>query len=214
MVAANKICYLLGVFQVNGISGHADGIGFDGLFTLPGGNGAHQGGIQTAAEQEANLGISHQPFLNTGHQLVVNVPADGFQIVMAVGIHCGNIIVADEFTVSVVMSGGEGEYLFHKAHQVLGFAGKYNGAGLIVAIIKRTDTDGIPSCNELLLFAVIQNAGVLGIQHGEHLHAVLKVQREQNLAITVTFEGVFSTQFPAEFFKAIDFAVADNGAGI
>ena len=112
------------------------------------------------------------------------------------------------------MAGREGKDLLHKAHQVFGFAGKYNRPGLVIAIVKRTDANGIPSRDELLLFSVIQDAGVFGIQHREHLHAVLKIQGKQDLTVAVTVEGVFSTQLRAEFFEAIDFAVADNGAGI
>ena len=133
---------------------------------------------------------------------------------MIIGVHSRNIAVADKLAIGIVVPGREGKNLFHKPHQVFRLTGKHNGSGFVIAIVKRADTDGVTCRDELLFFAIVKNAGVFGIQHGEHLYAILKVQRKQDLTVTVTAKRVFTTQFPAEFFKAIDFTVTDNGAGI
>ena len=60
---------------------HADGEGADLLAQHLGGDGAHQGGVQPAGEQEAQRGVRVQPLVHAGDQLVADVAADGVQIV-------------------------------------------------------------------------------------------------------------------------------------
>ena len=57
MVAANEVCDLPGVFQINGILAHADGKGFDRFRGFLGSYGTDKGGIQTAGKEKTNLSI-------------------------------------------------------------------------------------------------------------------------------------------------------------
>ena len=49
VIASDVVSHFFGVFQVDGVFAHADGKGADGLPKKPGGDCAHQGGIQPAA---------------------------------------------------------------------------------------------------------------------------------------------------------------------
>ena len=200
----------LRVFQINGILAHADGEGMDGFLTFPGGNGADKRGIQPAGEQKSHLGVGYQTFADTGNQLFPDVRTDGFQIIGQRKPGLGNVAIAVEFPITVVMPGREGENPIHKPQQVLGLTGKHNGALNVIAIVQRTDTDGVPGGKELLLLPVIEDAGKFRVQHGEHPGAVFLIERQENLAVGIADEGVVFGKLPAEFFKPVDLTVADD----
>ena len=119
MIGADVVCHLFGVFQVNGIDVHTDGKGFDGLSELLCRHSADQTGIQAAGQEEAYGGIRVQPLLNARGQFLPDLPAGGFQIVMAHRIGLTDIPVADKFPIPVVMSGRERQNFFAQPHQVL-----------------------------------------------------------------------------------------------
>ena len=89
--------------------------------------------------------------------------------------HCCNVAVAGKLAVTVVMSRWERQDLFCQVDQVLRLAGKDDGSVVIIAIIQRPDTDGIPGGDKLIFFRVIENAGKFRIQHRKHIYAVLFV---------------------------------------
>ena len=175
MVAVDVIRDLFRVFQVNGVLTHADGKGADGLFAFPGGDGAHQRRIQSAAEQEADLGVGHQTLLHTGHQLVVDVGADRFQIIGKHMVYRCDVAVADEFPVAVIMSRRKRQDFVGQPHQIFRFAGKQDRAVSVVAVIQRANADRVAGGDKFFLLSVIENAGKLRVQLGKHADAILFV---------------------------------------
>ena len=214
VVTADVVCHLLGVFQVDGVLAHADGKGADGGGALLLGDGAYQGGVQTAGEQEAHLGVGHQPLLHARHQLVMNLTADRLQIIVADGFHMGDIPVADELAVLIVMAGREGHDLVCQPHQTLGLAGKENHTGLVIAVVQRPDADGVTGRHKAAGLGVEKNQGKLSVQHGEHIHAVLLVEGQQHLAVGFADKVMGLAQLRLELVKAVDFPVADHIAAV
>ena len=190
MVAADEACHLPGVFQVNGIDVHADGKGFDGIGTFSGGNGADQRGVQAAGQQEAHLGIGNQTLADTGDEFFPDAPTDGFQIVVVIACHLGDVAIADELPVLIEMSRGEGLHFGIQEQKVFRLAGKDDGALCITGIVQGADADGVPGGNEGIPLRVVEDAGKFRVQHGKHIGAVLFIQRQQNLAVGVAVEGV------------------------
>ena len=211
MVAADVVGHDAGIFQVDGILPHADGEGTDGGLALPGGDGAHQRGVQAAGQQEAHLCVGHQPLLYAGHQLVVDVGAHSLQIIIAELLDLGDIVVADEFAVLVVVSGRKRHHLAAHAHQVLGLTAKDDDALFVIAVVQRADADGVAGGDELLRLAVIEDQSILRVQHSEHVHAIFLVQRQKYLAIGTAAEGIaLFQQLGLAFLVAVDLAVADH----
>ena len=176
-------CYLTGIFQVDSIFAHADSKRLDRSLTPFGGNGADQRGIQTAAEQETDLGICHQPFFYPCDQLFTDVGAYSVQIVMADVFHFGQVTVADELPVLEVMTGREGHDLVGQIQKVFRFAGKENGAFFVITVVQRSDTNGVAGGDKTAGLRVVQNKSEFRVQHGEHLHAVFLIEGKQDLAV-------------------------------
>ena len=215
VVAADIVGHLPRVFQVDGVLAHADGEGADGLVGAALRHSAHQRGIQSAAEEEAHLGIGHQPLLDAGDQLLVNVGAHGVHIIAAHLLHGGDVPITDELSVCVVVSGRERHDFAADAHKVFRLTGKNDGAGIVVAVVERTDADGVAGGDKGLLLRVVQDQGELGVQHAEHVGAVLPVEGKQNLAVGFAAEGIaLCQQLPLQRLKAVDLAVADHIAAV
>ena len=216
VVAADVVGHLLGVFQVDGVLAHADGEGADGFLALTGCDGADQRGIQAAGEQEAHLGIGDQALFNAFDQLFMDFGADRLHIVHAHLVYCGDVVVADEFPVLIVVSGREGHDLAHQPHQVLGFAGKDDDAMGVVAIVQGTNADGVTGGDVALGVSIVEDQGKLRIQTAEHICAVLLIHGQQNLTVGLADEGVFARlhQLLFQAGEAINFAVADHIAAV
>ena len=214
MVAVDVIRYLFRVFQVNGVLAHADGKGADGLFALPGGDGAHQRRIQSAAEQEADLGVGHQTLLHTGHQLVVDVGADRFQVIGKHMVYRCDVAVADEFPVAVIVSRRKRQDFANQPYQIFRFAGKQDRTVSVIAVIQRANADGVTGGDKLLLPAVVENAGKLRIQLSKHADAVFFIHGQQHFAVGLAGKGVVLGQFLFKLFKAVNLAVADHPAAV
>ena len=150
VVGVEIVGNLAGVFQVDGVHVHADGKGADGLFQLPGRNGADQAGIQPAGEQKAQRRIGVQPLVHAGHQLFADVCQDGGHIVVAAGGHIGNVAVAHELAVAVVAADGERVYFLDQPHQVFGFRREGDGPRRAVPVEQRPDADGVTGGDQLL----------------------------------------------------------------
>ena len=214
MVTVDVVRDLFRVFQVDGILAHADSKGADGLFALPGGNGAHQRGIQSAAEQETDLGVGHQTLLHTGYQLVVDVGADRFQIIGKHMIHRRDVAVADEFPVAVIMSRRKRQDFVGQPHQIFRFAGKQDRAVSVVAVIQRADADGVTGSDELLLLAVVNDTGKFRVQLFKHADAVLFIHGQQHFAVGLAVKGVVPGKLLFELFKAVNLTVADHPVAV
>ena len=205
----------LGVFQVDGIHIHADGKGTDGLFQQPCRHGAHQRGIQAAGKQKAHGCIGIQPLFNARHQLGANVGAGGFQIVMAHGAHLAYIAVAHKPAVLVIVARREGKDLGAKAHQVFGLAGKNIFAAFQLAVIQGPNANGVTGGDQLVLLGIIQDQRKLGVQHFKHIHAVLLIQRQQDLAVGFALEGIaLGLQLGLLPAEAVKLAVAHHGVAV
>ncbi len=212
VVGVEVIRRLPGVFQVDGVLAHADGKGADGLVQFLCGNGADQGGIQAAGEQEAHRGVGVHALFHPGHQLFPNPGGDGVQIVPAILGDGGNVLIADEQPVAIKGADGERLDLGAQAHQVFCFAGEGDAAGVGVAVKHGADADGISGGNQPLLFGIIEHQGKLRVQMAEHIQAVFVIQREEQLAVGAGAERIaLGLQFlflPAE---AVQLPVADQG---
>ena len=213
VVAADVVCRFSGVSQVDGVGVHADGEGLDGSPAPAGGDGAHQGGVQPPGQEEAHLGVSHQPLLHPGDQFFPDVGTDRLQVVPADPVHLCNIPVADKFAVLIVVSRREGQDLIRQAQQVLGLAGKEDGPLTVVPVVEGPDADGVPGGDELSCLPVIEDTGELRVQHGEHICAMLPVQGQEDLTVRAAAEGVpLFLQRLLPPLKAVDLAVAHGPA--
>ena len=215
VVTSDIVGHDAGVFQVDRILPHTDGKSADGRFALPCGNGTDERGVQTAGKQESDLGVCHKALFHAGYQLFMDVGAHGLQIVIANLVHFGDIIIADELAILVIVSRGKRHDFIAHAHKVLRLAGKYDHAFLVVAVIERPNTDGVSGGDKLLAFAVKEDQRKFRIQQLEHLRSVFPVERQKDLAIGAALEGIsFRLQLCLTRFIAVYFAVADHIAAI
>ena len=211
VVTSDIVGHDAGVFQVDRILPHTDGKSADGRFALPRGNGADERGIQPAGKQESDLGVCHKAFFYAGYQLFMDIGAHGLQIVIANLVHFGDIIIADELAVLIIMSRRERHDFIAHAYEVFRLAGKYDHAFLVVAVIERPNTDGVSGGDKLLAFAVKQDQRKFCIQQLEHLRTVFPVERQKDLAIGAALESIaFRLQLCFTRFIAVYFAVADH----
>ena len=213
VVAADVVRHLPGVLQVDGVLAHADGKGADGLPAFPGGNGAHQRGVQAPGKEEAHLGVGHQALLHAGYQLLPDEAAGVLQAVVGNHIHLGDVPVAVERPALVVVPRREGAYLPHQAHQVLGLAGEDDYTLGVVAVVQRPDADGVPGGQELPPLPVVEDAGEFRVQHLEHPRAVLLIKGQEDFAVAAAAEGVaLFLQLGPHGLKAVQLAVAHREA--
>ena len=190
VVGTDVVGHFPGVLQVDGVLIHADGEGTDLLSQHDGADGAHQGGVQAAGEQEAQGSVSVQSLVNAGDQLVADVLAGGLQIVVGVTADGGQVGVTDELSVGVIVTGREGADLLAQADEVLGLAGEHDTAILVIAVEQRPDADGVPGGDEGVRGGIVDDEGELGVQPGKHAQAVLVEQGQQDLAVAAALEGV------------------------
>ena len=84
----------------------------------------------------------------------------------------------------------ERHYSCADAYKVLRLAGKNELTRLVIAVVKRANADRVTGSDEFPRFAVIDDAGKLGIKHGEHTSAVLLVHWQEYLAVGIAFKAV------------------------
>ena len=215
MVGPQVVGHFSGVLEVDGVGVHADGEGADGLFQLPGGDGAHQTGVQTAGQEEAQRGVGVQTLFHRGHQLFPDGGGDGVQIVIGVVLHLPGKGVGHKPAVHPVVSRREGADLLHPAHQVFGLAGEGDVSALGIAVEEGPDADGVPGSDDLAGLGVADKAGKFCVQMAEHLHAVLPVEGQEDLTVAAAAEGV--AQILQLFFhlaEAVQLAVAQRPAAV
>ena len=141
--------------------------------------------------------------------------ADGLQIVVAIVRDGGEIGVADEFAVSIVMARREGADLFTKTNEVFGLAGEYDAAVGQIAVEQRPDADGIAGGNEGIRLVIVNDHGKLRVQLGKHPQTVLPVQRQDDLAVAAAPEGIaLLRQLPLQGTEAVQLAVAHHHVAI
>ena len=210
VLAADIVRRLSGVFQINGVLTHADGKCADRLAGASLRHRAYQRGVQTAAEEEPDLGVRHQPLLDAGDQLFADDRAHGLYVIPAHLIDGSDVPVADKFPVLVIVSRREWHDLPAQTHQVFRLAGKDDGPGIVIAVVERADTDGVTGGDIAFRVPVVQDQRKFCVQHPEHLHTVLLIQREQDLAVGAALEGIaLCPKRLPEPIKPVDLAVAD-----
>ena len=95
--------------------------------------------------------------------------------------------------------------------EVLRLAGEEDAAVGEIAVEERTDADGVARGDETVGLGVINDHSKLGIELGEHLHAVLAVEGENELAVGLGREGVaLGLQLLFERTEAVQLAVANR----
>ena len=145
VVGADKVRRLPGIFQVNRVGVHADGKGADLLMQDSGADGAHQGGVQSAGEEKAQRGVRVQPLVHGDDQLFPDRLAYGLQIVRGVALYRGQVRITGQIFHRRSSAPREGADVSTQPHQVLGLAGKDDGAGAVIAVVQRPDADGVPA---------------------------------------------------------------------
>ena len=109
------------------------------------------------------------------------------------------------------MSRRERHDLSAEPHQVFGLAGKDDGAGGVIAVVERADADGIAGGNIAFRVSIVQDQRKFRVQHPEHLHAVLLIQREQDLTVGAALKGIaLLLQRLPDPFESVDLTVADH----
>ena len=210
MVTADIVRDHTGVLQVNGVDIHADGKGADRLIQHFLGNGADQGGIQTAGEQETDRGVRVQALFNAVHQQAAQLGTD-FRFSFHGEIsHISRIRILDEFTVNPVVSGREGKDCIAHTDQVFRLAGKSHAASPDFTVIEGTDTDGIPGGDQFLLFVIPEDQGKLRVQGFEHFHTVFPIKGKQDLTVAFAFNIVGFHEAGPQGTEAVKLAVADH----
>ena len=124
VVRADEIGSLLRVFEVDGVKIHADGKRPDLFSENLGRDGADKAGIQAAGEQEAERRVRVEPLFHGGDQLFTDLFGDGIEIVIRITCNGGQISVADEFAVLIIMSRREREDVRAEADKIFRFAGE------------------------------------------------------------------------------------------
>jgi hypothetical protein len=94
---------------------------------------------------------------------------------MAEAVHPGNIVITYKPAVLVAVPRWKGHNLVRQTQQVFGLAGKNDGPGAVIAVVQGPDADGVPGGDELPHLPVVEDAGKLRVQHGEHFYAILPV---------------------------------------
>ena len=102
----------------------------------------------------------------------------------------------------------------HSAGEVLRLAGKGHRAVRRPSIIQGTDADRVARGDQAVFLRVIEDQRELRVQHAEHVHAVLAVQRQQDLAVRVARKGILFLQPLADRAEAVQLAVADHEAAV
>ena len=211
VVAADVVGRLTGVLEVDGVFRHADREGLDGLVELARRDGADEGGVEAAREQEADLGVSRQALADACDELVVDLGARGLEVVGADLVNCGDVAVADELSVLVVVSRREGHDRLDEPHEVFGLAREDDGPAPVVAVVERADADGVAPGDEALGLRVIDDAGELRVEQGEEVGAVFAVQRQDDLAVAVALELVaLRAEHLARLAELVELPVADD----
>ena len=221
VLAAQIFGGLAGVFQVDGVGVHPDGKGADGPAQLAGRDGAHQGRVQPARQQEAHRRVGVQALFHPGDQLFPDVAQHSLHPIGVGRGHVGDVLVADEPPVAVIAAGGERADVLAPTHQVLQLAGKGDlVAGLGIAVEQRPDADGVPRGDQPVLAGIVEDERELGVQVAEHIQPVLVVQGQQNFAVAARLElvprpledGLFKPE--AVQLPVADHAVRPAGKGL
>ena len=80
------------------------------------------------------------------------------------------------------MSGRKRHNFVNQTDQVLRLTGKYD-LSLMIPVKQRSDSDRVSCGDQLIPDTVIQNAGILGVEHGEHVRPVFFIHGKQDFTV-------------------------------
>ena len=163
------------IFEVDRVRIHADGKGADGLFEQARGDGADEAAVQPAAQEEAERGVRVEPLFHARDEPLADAGADGLHIVLTIAGNGGDVAIAHEFALCVVMPRREGEHMLRKADEVFRLACKGDATIRQVAVKQRADADGVARGDEVPGLAVIDHERKFRIQLFKHGKAVFPV---------------------------------------
>ena len=112
------------------------------------------------------------------------------------------------------MSGRKRHDLIAQPDKVLRLACKDDHAFFVVAVVQRANADGVARGDIFLRAPIKQDQRKFRVEHFEHIHAVLKIQRQQNLAVRAADKFILLFQLLLELLEAVNFAVADDVAAV
>ena len=176
VVRADEIGSLLRVFEVDGVKIHADGKRPDLFSENLGRDGADKAGIQAAGEQEAERRVGVKPLFHARDELFADGLRDGVEIVVRILRDRGQVRVADEFAVLVVMARREGEDVGAEADEVFRLAGEDDRAVFEISVEQRADADGVACGDEGIGRRVIDDHGELRVELCKHIRAIFLPQ--------------------------------------
>ena len=108
----------------------------------------------------------------------MDVFTDGLEVIVANFFDFGDVAVAGEFAVLIVVARRERHNAMAQADEVFRLAGKHNVAAFAVPVVERADADGVTRSDEAIGLGIVNNQGELGVELLEHLGALFFVERE------------------------------------
>ena len=110
------------------------------------------------------------------------------------------------------MSGRKRHHFVHQPDEVFRLAGEDDCAVGVVAVVQRTDADGIARGDEVFALRVVDHERILRVEFPEQVESVFFIQRQQNFAVGFALErDAFLQKRVADGTEAIDLAVAHQG---
>lgn len=167
-----------------------------------------------AGEQEADLGVRNEPFVNARYELFADVFANRLEVVMADLVDRRYVAVLHKFAVLVIMSGREGHNAPAHPDEVFRLACEHDNALFVIAVVERADTYRVSRGDVLFRLAVIDDERKLGVEHFEHIRAVFAVEREKYLTVGAAFKCIFLRELLFYLLVAVNLAVADDIAAV
>ena len=190
VLGADKFRRFLRVFQVDGVEVHADGKRADLFAEELRGDRAHEARIEAAGEEEAERRVGVEALFHARDELFADGLRDGVETVVRILRNSGQVGVADEFAVLVIVARREREHVRAQADEVFRLAGEDDGAVVEISVEQRADADGVARGDERIGRGVIDDHGEFRVELCEHVRAVFLPQRQDDLAVRIGFEGV------------------------
>ena len=108
----------------------------------------------------------------------MDVFTDSLEVIVANFFDFGDVAVAGEFAVLIVVARRERHNAMAQADEVFRLAGEHNVAAFAVPVVERADTDGVARSDEAIGLGIVNNQGELGVELFEHLGTLFFVERE------------------------------------
>ena len=212
MVCADVVGDLTCILEVDRIDIHTDGVGLDRLLQKLLGDRTDERGVETTGKQEADRCIRIETLLHTLDEKIVDVMGDFLEIIVrVVFVHHGQVVIADELTILIVVSWWKWLDFMAETHEVLRLGGECQRAVVSGAIVEGTNTDRVPRCDVVIGLCIVDDERELCVEHAEHVGTELTPERKQDLAVRIGLEGIaFLRELLTQRAETVDLAVADH----